>query len=269
MSWLRSLRTRHALTHHPLPEAEWQAAVIRLPILAGFDAATLNELGHRAWRRLFELRLTLAEEMEWDDIDRLVLAAQIDLMTLGWRNHASAFANLHEVIVLPDAFRRRVEEMDEAGVVHEYVDERAGETSYQGPIVLSRADLDASGHWNGFNVVIHEFAHKLDMANSMDVDGCPPLPADISARQWYRIFTAVWEELQACLESGRPTPIDAYAATHPGECFAVCCEAFFTAPAQLANHWPELHELLMRYFRQNPLERWQQLSHNAPTTAIF
>ncbi|RKR06836.1 hypothetical protein C7446_0835 [Kushneria sinocarnis] len=269
MSWLRSLRTRHALTHHPLPEADWQAAVARLPILAGFDGATLDELGRRAWRRLFELRVTLAGEAPWSHTDRLALAAQIDLMTLGWQHHAEAFANLHEVIVLPDAFHRRVEEMDEAGVVHEYVDERAGETSYQGPIVLSRTDLEASGHWNGFNVVIHEFAHKLDMGNSMEVDGCPPLPRDISGREWYRIFTAAWDELQACLEAGHPTLVDEYAATHPGECFAVCCETFFTAPAQLNGHWPELYRLLARYFRQDPFARWQQLSHDAPSTAMF
>ena len=157
--------------------------------------------------------------------------------------------------MVPDAFRRHVEEMDDAGVVHEYEDERVGETWYQGPIVVSLADLADSGDWSGFNVVIHEFAHKLDMGNSQEADGCPPLPRDIAAEEWHRVFTAVWDDLQAHLERGQPTPIDDYAATHPGECFAVCCETFFSAPDVLDGAYPELYALLARYFRQAPLAR--------------
>jgi hypothetical protein len=65
----------------------------------------------------------------------------------------------------------------------------------------------------------------------------------------------VWEDLQARLARGEQTPIDDYAATHPGECFAVCCETFFSAPDQLDAAYPELYALLVRYFRQAPLAR--------------
>src|SRR5690554_7904059 len=97
--------------------------------------------------------------------------------------------------------------MDEFGVMHEYVDERAGETSHQGPVVVAFPDLMESGDFTGFNVLIHEFAHKLDLGNSLDVDGFPPLPDDIDPREWHRVFMAVWEDLQARLECGEATPI--------------------------------------------------------------
>lgn len=258
---LKRWRAERFAARHPFPDAAWAEARERLPLLAALGDAEAAALGERAWQFLHAKRLSLhpelAESTPFDLPAQLALAAQACLLTLGWSDddHAEAFANVHEVLILPDAFQRRVEEMDEFGVMHEYDDERAGETSYQGPVVVAFPDLMESGDFSGFNVLIHEFAHKLDMGNSLDVDGFPPLPREIDPREWHRVFIAVWEDLQAHLERGEPTPIDDYAATHPGECFAVCCEAFFTAPDLLHDAYPALHDLLARYFRQDPLAR--------------
>ncbi|QTF92133.1 M90 family metallopeptidase [Halomonas sp. BM-2019] len=258
---LKRWREARFAARHPFPEAAWAEARARLPLLAALGEAEAAALGERAWRFLHAKRVSLhpalAETTPFDLPARLALAAQACLLTLGWRDdeHREAFANVHEVLILPDAFQRRVEEMDEFGVMHEYDDERAGETSYQGPVVVAFPDLMESGDFSGFNVLIHEFAHKLDMGNSLDVDGFPPLPADIDPREWHRVFMGVWEDLQARLARGEETPIDDYAATHPGECFAVCCEAFFTAPDLLHDAYPALHDLLSRYFRQETLAR--------------
>ncbi|MBB3331489.1 hypothetical protein BDK63_002372 [Halomonas campaniensis] len=258
---LKRWRAERFAARHPFPDAAWAEARGRLPLLAALGDAEAAALGERAWQFLHAKRLSLHPELSestpFDLPAQLALAAQACLLTLGWSDddHAEAFANVHEVLVLPDAFQRRVEEMDEFGVMHEYDDERAGETSYQGPVVVAFPDLMESGDFSGFNVLIHEFAHKLDMGNSLDVDGFPPLPREIDPREWHRVFMAVWEDLQAHLERGEPTPIDDYAATHPGECFAVCCEAFFTAPDLLHDAYPALHDLLARYFRQDPLAR--------------
>ncbi|WP_373182268.1 zinc-dependent peptidase [Halomonas campaniensis] len=258
---LKRWRAERFAARHPFPDAAWAEARGRLPLLAALDDAEAAALGERAWQFLHAKRLSLhpelAESTPFDLPAQLALAAQACLLTLGWSDddHAEAFANVHEVLILPDAFQRRVEEMDEFGVMHEYDDERAGETSYQGPVVVAFPDLMESGDFSGFNVLIHEFAHKLDMGNSLDVDGFPPLPREIDPREWHRVFMAVWEDLQAHLERGETTPIDDYAATHPGECFAVCCEAFFTAPDLLHDAYPALHDLLARYFRQDPLAR--------------
>ncbi|MBB3190495.1 zinc-dependent peptidase [Halomonas cerina] len=256
---LLRLGRRRFECRHPFPERDWREARERLPLLSTLGDDEAIRLGHRAWHFAHAKRLSLhpdlAETVTFDAPARLALAAQACLLTLGWseREHHEAFANVHEILVLPAAFQRRVEEMDEAGVVHAYDDERVGETSHQGPVVVSYPDLMASGGLDGFNVLIHELAHKLDLGNSLDIDGFPPLPREIDPRDWYRVFMGVWEDLQARLSRGEATPIDDYAATHPGECFAVCCEHFFSDPGRLHQAYPSLYELLTRYFRQDPL----------------
>ncbi|MGQ0333297.1 zinc-dependent peptidase [Halomonas elongata] len=257
---LRRWRAARFEARHPFPEHDWREARARLPLLSALPADLADRLGHRAWRFVHDKRLSLhpdlvAEHVEFDAPARLALAAQACLLTLGWneRDHRDALAGVHEILILPEAFHRRVEEMDEFGVMHEYDDERAGETSHQGPVVVAYPDLMASGGLNGFNVLIHELSHKLDMGNSLDADGYPPLSGDMAPQEWHRTFSAVWDDLQARLASGEATPIDDYAASHPGECFAVSCEYFFTAPRILHEAYPALYDLLSRYFRQDPL----------------
>jgi MtfA peptidase len=270
---LRRWRAARFADRHPFPADAWAEARARLPLLAALHDDEAEHLGRRAWQFLHAKRVSLhpelAEDTPFDLPAQLALAAQACLLTLGWRDdeHVEAFANVHEVLILPDAFQRRVEEMDEFGVMHEYDDERAGETSHQGPVVVAFPDLMESGDFTGFNVLIHEFAHKLDMGNSLDVDGFPPLPRELDPREWHRVFMGVWEDLQARLERGEETPIDDYAATHPGECFAVCCEAFFSAPDQLHDAYPALYDLLTRYFRQDTLARLPALPAERPAPA--
>lgn len=247
----------------PLPAALWDEARQRIPLLSSLENQEAERLGLRAWEFLHHKRLTLHPGLAGTPFDaaaQLSLAGQACLLTLGWGSaeHNDAFANVHEIYLLPDGFIRDVEEMDEFGVVHRFQDSRAGETSYQGPVVLSFTDLMASGSFNGFNVLIHELAHKLDMGNSMDIDGFPPLPKHIAPHTWHHIFSGVWEDLTQRIEKGLPTAIDDYAASHPGECFAVCCETFFAAPQILANAYPALYDLLCQYFNQAPLARWDK-----------
>ena len=261
---LKRWREARFAARHPFPEDAWAEARGRVPLLAALAEEEAARLGLRAWRFLHAKRVPLHPE--------LAEATPFDLpalLTLGWpeEEHHEAFANVHEVLVLPDAFQRRVEEMDEFGVMHEYDDERAGETSHQGPVVVAFPDLMESGDFSGFNVLIHEFAHKRDLGNSLHVEGFPPLPAEIDPREWHRVFMAVWDDLQARLARGEATPIDDYAATHPGECFAVCCEAFFTAPDLLHDAYPALFALLGRYFRQAPLARLPAEYHARPLAA--
>ncbi|WP_456269515.1 M90 family metallopeptidase [Kushneria sp. AK178] len=261
MGWWHEHKWQRWQARHPLPEAAWQHVCTTLPLLSGLSAPMQARLGERSWRLLYELRLSLPRDVEWSLEAHLQLAAQIALMGLGWpdRQARDALGDTREIIVVPGAFRRHVQEMDEAGVMHEFDDERAGETSWGGPVVLSLEDIKRSGDWHGFNVIIHEFAHKLDMTGNMAVDGQPALTAGIDSKTWYHTFMRAWEALQGTLERGEAPPIDDYAATHPSEFFAVCCEYFFSAPDLLDGVWPDLYALLVRYFGQNPLERLQGL----------
>ncbi|WP_110692459.1 zinc-dependent peptidase [Salinicola halophyticus] len=260
--WKDSRREARQRSRPPFDPEAWRAIRHGLPLLADLDDADAERLGPRAWQLLQRKRWVAGDDVELDQPGMLAIAAQAELLTLGWsdRDASAAFDNVTEIILLPDSFHRHVEEMDDFGVMHEYVDERAGETSWRGPVVLAVPDVAESGDYTGFNVIIHEFAHKLDLGNSQDIDGFPPLAAasDVTSKEWHRVFTAVWDDLQAHIERGEDTPIDDYAATHPGECFTVCCELFFSAPDQLAATYPDLLDLLNRYFRQEPLARFEQ-----------
>jgi Mlc titration factor MtfA (ptsG expression regulator) len=52
--------------------------------------------------------------------------------------------------------------------------------------------------------------------------------------------------------------IDAYAATDPGECFAVLSEYFFSAPELFAPRFPALWQRFCLFYRQDPLERLRE-----------
>ena len=155
-------------------------------------------------------------------------------------------------MVYPGDFRVRRSETDEDGVVHEWDDELAGEAMPGGPVVLS---WDAAANDPRINVVIHEFAHKLDMLNG-EADGMPPLHAGMDRRGLGRIFEEAYEGL---LRRGRArqgdTWLDPYAAEHPSEFFAVISEAFFEDPAETRRRYPDVYDQLKLFYRQDPLSR--------------
>ncbi|MCU1603371.1 MAG: hypothetical protein JWO22_4080 [Frankiales bacterium] len=122
----------------------------------------------------------------------------------------------------------------------------------RGPIALAW-DQSLAGAYRserGHNVVLHEFAHKLDMLGG-DVNGTPLLPRDVQA-DWKRVCTGVYRDL----ERGIPRfPMRWYGATNPGEFFAVATEVFFEQPVELQENEPELYDVLQRFYRQDPAAR--------------
>jgi Mlc titration factor MtfA (ptsG expression regulator) len=122
----------------------------------------------------------------------------------------------------------------------------------RGPVVLAWDQALAGAHRSvrGHNVVLHEFAHKLDMLDGT-VDGTPLLPRDVRD-DWVRICTEVYNDLVA----GRPRPpMRWYGATNPGEFFAVATEVFFEQSIELRNAEPDLYDVLARFYRQDPAAR--------------
>jgi hypothetical protein len=141
-------------------------------------------------------------------------------------------------------------------VVHEFDETLSGEAVHGGPIMLSWRDVRSAGAKasQGYNVVIHEFVHVLDMADGL-ADGTPLLPADISRKEWADTLLAAYEALCNAVDSDQDTALDPYAAESLEEFFAVASEAFFVAPAALHNEHPAVYALFKRYFRQDPLGR--------------
>jgi Mlc titration factor MtfA (ptsG expression regulator) len=125
--------------------------------------------------------------------------------------------------------------------------------SGRGPVAVAwdQALAGARREQVGHNVVLHEFAHKLDMLDGT-IDGTPLLPRDVRA-DWVRVCTEVYDDLVAGVP--RP-PMRWYGATNPGEFFAVATEVFFEQPQELAAFEPQLYDVLTRFYRQDPVTRF-------------
>jgi Mlc titration factor MtfA (ptsG expression regulator) len=255
----------------PIDDALWSATVAALPFLARLDDDALGRLRALAQQFLADKEFATAGDLTLTAGMQASIAAQACLPVLnlglgGYRGWTS-------IVVYPDEFLVPRQVTDDDGIVHEYVDQISGEAWHGGPLLLSWADVQATD--GAYNVVIHEFTHKLDMANG-DADGMPPfdrrLHGNLDAERWRQGLDDAFERLNAELdlieaeipadvdpESPRADayyarlPLDPYAATDPGEFFAVSSEAFFVAPQRLRDAFPDWYGLLAAFFLQDPL----------------
>ena len=246
----------------PIPDALWAATVSALPFLDILPPNEQRQLRTLAEDFLAEKEFSAAGGLELSDEICVAIAAQgcLPILKLGLK----AYRDWVGIIVYPDEFvvRRRFE--DETGIVHEYDDVLSGEAWEGGPLIVSWHDVKMAG--DGYNVVIHEFAHKLDMLNG-DADGMPALHSDLDASEWETIFFAAYDDFCARVDSGEETLIDPYASETPGEFFAVLSESFFEIPDVVAGEYPDLYDLLRRYYRQDPLARLTKAASASSTAA--
>jgi Mlc titration factor MtfA (ptsG expression regulator) len=134
----------------------------------------------------------------------------------------------------------------------------SGESWQRGPVVLAWDQTAHAGMIDGHNLVIHEFAHKLDMQNGV-ANGFPPLHTGMSRQAWTAAFSEGYQDLQHHCAHGRVKGIDCYAATSPAEYFAVLSEVFFERPKLLHQHYRDIYDQLRQYYRQDPLTRLPHL----------
>jgi Mlc titration factor MtfA (ptsG expression regulator) len=252
MNWFARWRRARILERHAIPADDFDAIVSNLPILRGLTADELARLREAASLFIHGKAFSAAGGADVDDATQLSIALQACLLTLNLSE--DSYRGWNEIILYPDEFLRDREEMDEAGVVHRSRDILAGESWHGGPLVLSIADVAASGQADGFNVVLHEFAHKLDMLNG-DANGFPPLHRGMDAAAWARDFGTAYEDLCARVDAGEDTLLDPYASTAPAEFFAVLTEAFFETPDLVHAEYPVLYRHLQQFYRQHPLAR--------------
>lgn len=192
--------------------------------------------------------LQVTEEM------RVVIAAQACLLIL---NRATDyFANVRQILVYPSAFVVNRVSVDDAGVHREGEEVRLGESWTQGQVVLSWDDAlyGAEVADDGYNVVIHEFAHQLDQENGAARGAPPPLLGDAThdAQRWSVVFRAAYAHLQAQARRGEQGLIDHYGAQDPAEFFAVVSEVFFEQPQALVAEYPALYQELKGYYKLDP-----------------
>jgi Mlc titration factor MtfA (ptsG expression regulator) len=251
MGLIRNWQRKRTLEKARIDEVLWQDVLAGLPFLRGLPAADLARLRELAVLFLAEKEMHGADGFELTDEVRLSIALQacLPILNLGL-DHYDDWVG---VVVYAGEFTVTREEMDEDGVMHEVEEELSGEAWDGGPVVLSWQD--ASMTKAGYNVVIHEFAHKLDMRNG-NADGFPQPHESMDVKDWSEVFGAAYDAFCRQVEADQPTLVDPYAAEHPAEFFAVMSEMFFTHSAVLARDWPALYEQLARYYRQDPAERF-------------
>ncbi|RZL33442.1 MAG: zinc-dependent peptidase [Rubrivivax sp.] len=251
---IRNWREQRAARRHAIPDALWQLTLLRYPFLAQRSQDDLAEL-----RRLCSLFLSTKEfhgvdGFEVSDEVAVAVAAQACLpvlrLGLSWYDSfVGIVMHAGEVVA-----QRRFE--DEDGVVHEYDEELAGEAMEGGPLMLAWNAIAVSndpaqfGADEVFNVVIHEFAHVIDMRDG-EADGVPPLGSEERER-WIAVIDAAWEAFCRRVDAGEETLIDPYGAEAVEEFFAVAVEAFFVAPAAMRTEEPAMYDLLARFFLQDP-----------------
>lgn len=245
-------RRERILRRHPVPPAAFHAVLARLPILRGLTTEEQERLREQASLLIHDKAFSAAGGAEVNESMQLVIAVQACLLTLNLGEES--YRGWSEIILYPEEFLRHREEMDEAGVVHHTRDILAGESWHGGPLVLSLADVEASGQADGFNVVLHEFAHKLDMLNG-EANGYPPLHRGMDAAAWAHDFSTAYEDLCTRVDAGEDTAIDPYATYDPAEFFAVLTEAFFETPRVLEAEYPAIYRQLQQFYRQHPLAR--------------
>jgi MtfA peptidase len=254
----------------PIPEPLWQASLAALPCLAGLSQGELDRLRQLSAGFLAGKQFHGAQGMPITDEIALAIALQacLPLIHLG-PDALDWYDDFVGIVVHPDEVLAPREALDEAGVLHRWQEPLIGEAMAGGPVMLAWSHVRGSSEasMQGHNLVIHEFAHKLDLRGKpagTDANGCPPLPAGFmglgpsAARQrWQHDWSAAYEGFRQQVELherfGQPAPwLDAYAAQAPAEFFACACEAYWVARERFALEFPPLAPLLDAFFRRPP-----------------
>jgi len=247
LGWLRGRRKARAI-----PDPLWDATLASYPFLAertGDDIARLRQLAaefltHKEFHGAGGLAIT--------DAMAVAIAAQAVLpvlhLGLGW------YDDFVGIVVHPQEVVARRTETDETGVVHDYEEVLAGEAMEGGPVMLSWEDVAGAGASaaQGYNVVIHEFIHKIDLRDG-EPDGCPPLPSRAARDAWLATMEAQYQAFRERViiaeRFGGVAPwLDDYGATAIDEFFAVACEAYFVNRERFAGEFPALVPLFDAFF---------------------
>lgn len=245
-------RRRRILKRLRIAEAAWQEAFSHSPLLHGLSDEELARLRDLAILFLHRKEIEGAAGLTLTDTIRVTIALQacLPILNLGldW------YAGWTSVILYPAGFIPDREYTDDAGIVHKERHALSGESWLRGPVILSWEDVVPEEASLGYNLVIHELAHKLDMLDG-DANGLPPLHRDMSVKAWAEAFSQAYTDFRERVDHGEATTIDPYGAEDPGEFFAVLSELFFACPRVIEQTYPAVYRQLSAFYRQDPVVR--------------
>lgn len=244
---------RSRIAQRPL-SPQWRAILQQRVAPYGQLAPAQRQLLHQ------HLQVFLAEKqfigcagLQVTEDMRVTVAAIASLLLL--HNQGNYFPKLKTVLLYPSAYWVTEDVPTNRYMRQERRVSRLGESWLRDQLVLAwdRVERDTR-HWqDGHNVVLHEFAHQLDQAGG-EANGVPILPQSIDPTTWSRVMTATYEDLSQAVDRNRRTVFNSYGATSPAEFFSVATETFFEHPRRLQARYPELYDLLLRYYQVNPSE---------------
>lgn len=265
--WWRAMKRHWPWSAPPeIPEPLWRHVWQQQPFLHNLPPSAEAELQRLCRHFLAQKEFIGTHGLRITDELALTVALQACRPLLHWGlTGLRWYGDFVGLVIHPDEVVAQRQVTDEAGVVHRYRESLLGEAMAGGPVMLTRAHIlgDTTASAGGHNLVIHEFAHKLDMRHKRHdqaADGCPRLPTGflgLSARDarahWRNTLQAAYRRFAQAVEMaerfGAPWPwLDAYGAQSTAEFFAVTCEAYFVNRPRLGEQCPELLPLYDAFF---------------------
>jgi len=248
-------RRRQALADREFPQ-KWVAILEQnMPIYRALPEALREDLHGHIHLFLHDKSFEGFHGLEVTEEMRLTVAGHACLLLINRDN--ACYSNFSSVYLYPSTFVSTQTTRD--GVVERVGQQaRLGESWHRGPIVLAWDSVlhGARDTKDGHNVVLHEFAHKLDDADGR-VDGAPLLQQRSHYVTWARVMSREFKQLQKRADRRAKAVMDHYGATNPAEFFAVLTETFYEKPRQLKKKHPELYAAMQDCFQVDPLA-WQQ-----------
>jgi MtfA peptidase len=251
-SWLRKRRRRKLLA---------EPFSIRWEAFLRTNVAHYSRLSNAEQSRLRDITRILIAEKKWEGTRglyvteemKVTIAAQAALLLLGLDH--DYYARVDSIVVYPGKFRTPQREDNwEDDELSET--EAEGQAVYRGPVILSWEDVLPEGRHpdEGFNVVVHEFAHQLDFLDN-DLNGTPPLGDRELEVRWKYVMTVAFEDHRRAIQKGEEeTFFSEQAADDETEFFADASEAFYCRPKDMTELYPEVYQLLAAYYRVDPMK---------------
>jgi Mlc titration factor MtfA (ptsG expression regulator) len=248
-------RRREALSRERPTEEQQRWLTARMPLYSRLPDELRERLHGLIQIFVHEKTFVGCNDLVVTDEMRVVIAAYACLLVVNRpgapRKHF--YDDLFSILVYPTAFVVPQSHHDDNGLVTETEDVLSGQAWDARRVILSWRDIEESAAGE-HNVVLHEFAHYLDMEDET-MDGAPDVGDARAHQEWSEVFWEEYEHLCDAVDAGASTFLDPYAATEPAEFFAVVTESFFMQPRELETHHRALYEQLRMYYRQDPA-RW-------------
>ena len=248
---LQAGRERAAVARRAIPDDLWKRTLVRYPFLRRRDPADAAELRRLSSLFLDRKEFSAAGGLRLTDAMVVAIAAQAALPVL--KLGLARYDGFVGIVVHAGPVLARREVAGDDGLVHEYDEVLSGEAMEGGPVMLSWHDVRSAGRSAAlaYNVVIHEFAHVLDMANG-HANGMPRLPPGLPAVEWQATLHREYEDFVVRVEAQQATALDPYGAEGEDEFFAVASEAFFVSPRAMQHEHAALYDMFARFYRQDP-----------------